>query len=65
MGEKKKVSKAQIKATMKYTANHYDRIVLTVPKGKRETIKAAAAAVNESMNEYCNKAVDNRIKSGE
>lgn len=31
---------------------HYDRINLCVPKGGKEKIKAAAAAVNVSVNEY-------------
>ena len=38
------VSKAQQKAVNKYMAANYDRINLTVPKGKKETIQSHAEA---------------------
>ena len=63
-GNKAKVSKAQQKAVHKYVKNNYDRMELTVPKGDRERIKAAADAVGESVNGYIRKAVDLRIESG-
>ena len=34
MAEESKISKAQQKAVNKYISNNYDRINLTVPKGK-------------------------------
>lgn len=61
---KAKTSKAQQKAVHKYVKNNYDRLELTVPKGGREKIKAAADAVGESVNGYIRKAVDLRIESG-
>lgn len=54
-------SKAQQKAVQKYVQNNYDRVVLTMPKGKKEAIKAAAAAAGESMNQYILSAVDGRM----
>ena len=55
-------SKAQQKAVQKYVQNNYDRVVLTMPKGKKEEIKAAAAAAGESMNQYILAAVDCRME---
>lgn len=51
-------TKAQQKAVQKYVQNNYDRVVLTMPKGKKEEIKAAAATAGESMNQYILAAVD-------
>ena len=38
------VSKAQQASVNKYVKSNYDRINVTMPKGKRETIKAHAEA---------------------
>ena len=62
--DEKKVSKAQQKAVNKYVKNNYDKILVTVPKGDREKIKAAADAVGESVNSYIKKAVELRMESG-
>lgn len=51
-------SKAQQKATNKYIANAYDRINLTVPKGKKDTIKEHADKMGESVNAFINRAID-------
>jgi predicted HicB family RNase H-like nuclease len=55
-------SKAQQKAVTKYVKEKYDRIVVTMPKGKREMIKAVADAQGESLNGFVSKAVDERIE---
>ena len=55
------VSKAQQKAVHKYVKANYDRMELTVPKGKKETIQTAAAAVGQSVNAYINQAIDERM----
>lgn len=55
------VSKAQQKAVNKYMAANYDRINLTVPKGKKETIQDHAAACGQSVNAYINEAIDDRM----
>ena len=39
----------------------YDRVNLTVPKGKKEKIKAAAAAEGKSVNDFINAAIDARM----
>lgn len=46
------VSKAQMKATQRYKKKAYDRILLEVPKGRRETIRRAAAGRRLSVNGY-------------
>ena len=55
------VSKAQQKAVNKYMAANYDRINLTVPKGKKDTIQAHAEAQGESVNGFINRAIDHQI----
>ena len=56
------VSEAQKKAVTKYVKEKYDRVVLTMPKGKRDIIKAAADTVGESVNGYITQAVDERME---
>lgn len=56
------VSKAQQKATNKWIAKAYDRINLTVPKGKQANIKAHAEARGESVNGFINRAIDEAMK---
>lgn len=46
------VSEAQKKAVTKYTRENYDKILVTIPKGEREKIKAAAEAAGMSMNAF-------------
>lgn len=55
------VSKAQQKAQNKWIAKAYDRINLTVPKGKKDTIQTHAEAQGESVNGFINRAIDNQI----
>ena len=52
------VSKAQQKAVNKYMAANYDRVNVTMPKGKRDIIKAHAEARGESVNGFINRAID-------
>ncbi len=56
-----KVSKAQQKAVQKYVKNNYDRVVLTLPKGKRDEIKQYAELNNRSMNSYIVQAIEEKI----
>jgi len=51
------VSKAQQKAVHKYVKTNYDRMELTVPKGRKDTVKAHAAAQGESVNAFINRAI--------
>ena len=55
-------SKANQRAVHKYVKANYDRLDLTVPKGKKDLIKDCAAAVGESVNAYINRAIDERIE---
>lgn len=41
----------------KYMAKAYDRINLTVPKGKKEIIQAHAEATGASVNGFINRAI--------
>ena len=52
-----KTSKAQQKAVQKYVKNNYDRIVVTLPKGKRDLIKKHASNNSESMNSFIVRAI--------
>ena len=54
-------SKAQQKAVNKYVKANYDLYQIKMPKGKKDDIKAAAAAVGESMNQFIINAVDRRM----
>lgn len=45
-----------------YNAKAYDRINLTVEKGKKEIIKAHAEAKGESVNGYINRLIDEDMK---
>lgn len=57
-------SKAQQKATNKYIAKAYDRINLTVPKGKKDIIQAHAETNGQSVNGFINEAIDEKMKAG-
>ena len=51
------VSKAQQKAQNKWIAKAYDRINLTVPKGRKDSIQAHASARGESVNGFIGRAI--------
>ena len=55
------VSKAQQKAQNKWIAKAYDRINLTVAKGKKDIIQAYAEAQGKSVNAYINTAIDEKM----
>ena len=55
-------SKATTKAKNKYNSKAYDRLNIIVPKGRKETIQAAAQAQNESLNGFVTTAIDERIE---
>lgn len=41
-----------------YIREKYDRINLTVPKGRKEEIKKKAAAAGKNVNEYINNLLE-------
>jgi len=55
------VSEAQKRATTKWEAKTYDRILLRMPKGKRDRIKAAADAEGKSVNGFIMDLIDRAI----
>ena len=56
------ISKKQQASVSKYVKEHYDRISVLVPQGKREEIKTHAEAHNETINKFINRAVDETIQ---
>ena len=46
----------------KFIADAYDRINLTLPKGRKEEIKAHAESRGESVNGFINRAIENQIE---
>ena len=62
MPEEGKISKAQQKAVHKYVKNNYDRLELTVPKGQKDIIKAAAENAGESLNTYVRNTINQRME---
>lgn len=46
----------------RYNAKAYDQLPIRVPKGQKQVIQEAAAALGESLNGYVIKAVDERLE---
>lgn len=63
-GENMAISKAQQKAVNKYVREKYDRINITMPKGRKEIIQAASEAAGQSVNAFINEAVQERLEQG-
>ena len=57
-------TKAQQKAVNKYVKNNYDRVLVTMPKGKKEIIKSFAEKHGESVNAFINRAIDLAMEKG-
>jgi len=53
--------KASAASKNKWNDKTYDRINLTVPKGKKEKIKEHAESRGESVNSFINRAIDETI----
>ena len=51
-----------IKYNNEFNKRAYDRINLTIPKGQKEVIQAAAQAANESVNAYIYAAIMQRME---
>lgn len=60
--DEKKTTKAQQKAVQKYVQKNYDRIVLTIPKGEKDKIKAHAESVGESVNGFVKRAINETME---
>ena len=46
------ISKAQQKCVSRYEAANYDKILVRLPKGQREAVKAHADSAGKSLNAY-------------
>ena len=55
-------TKAQQRAVHKYVKEKYDRLELTMPKGKKAEIKAHAESQGESVNAFVNRAIDEAME---
>lgn len=56
------VSNAQQKAVHKYVKANYDRQEITMPKGKKDAVKAHAESQGESVNAFINRAIDETME---
>lgn len=56
------VSKAQQKAVNKYVRENYDKLLLTMPKGRKAEIQAHAKAQNESVNGFIGRAISEAME---
>lgn len=55
-------TKASQRAVNKYMKEKYDRINLTMPKGKKESVQAHAESLGESVNAFINRAIDEAME---
>ena len=55
-------SKAQQRATNKYMKANYDRVNLTLPKGRKAELQAHAAQRGESLIGFIGRAIDEQVK---
>lgn len=56
------MGKASTKAQNKYIAKAYDRVNLTMPKGKKDAVQAHATQHGESVNAFINRAIDEAME---
>lgn len=59
------VSEAQKKSAQKWDAANLDRVSIAMPKGMKDTVKAAATVSGESMNQYIISATEQRINGSQ
>lgn len=55
-------TKAGQKAVNKYMRENYDRVNLTMPKGRKDEVKVHADTRGESLNAFINRAIDSQIQ---
>lgn len=58
-------TKATMKAVDKYVKNNYDRLAITIPKGRKETIEAYAKQEGISINGLVNRLLRETIGMSE
>lgn len=59
------VSKAQQASVNRYVKANYDRINVTMPKGRKDMIKAHAETRGESINAFVNRAINEAMARDE
>lgn len=59
------VTKAQQRAVRKYEKENYDKVLLRLPKGNREKIKAHAQQKGMSLNAYIVDLIEKDMKTEE
>lgn len=52
----------QIKYQNEYNKSNYDRVGIVMPKGRKDVIKEKAMAARQSMSEYVNQAIEERME---
>lgn len=57
------VSKAHIRATTKWEAKAYDKIMIRIPKGERDRYKQAAEERGLSLNQLFIQATEEYLKN--
>lgn len=55
-------SKAQQLAQNKWISQNYDRVNLTLPKGRKAELRAHAEQRGESLNGFIGRAIEEQIK---
>ena len=55
-------TKAQQRAVNKYMKDNYDRVNLTMPKGRKAEIVAHAESRGESVNAFINRAISETLE---
>ena len=56
------MGKPSTAAQNRYIAKAYDRVNLTLPKGRKEEVKAHAEQRGESLNGFIQRAIDETIQ---
>lgn len=56
-------SEAQKRASRKYNANNYDRLYITVGKGKKEKIREKAQEQGMSLNEFVVNLIEKNMQN--
>ena len=57
-------TKAQQRAVNKYVRENYDKLLLTMPKGRKAEIKTYAESLGESVNAFINRAISEAMARG-
>ena len=63
MGKYSGYTPSRKKANDKYLTEKVDSIMVRVPKGQKELIRAAAEKQNKTLNQYCADAIMDLVRS--